>query len=175
MANHDDVEVPVNNPSSSNEMPASIEDSNDINAGSIQEREEDVEDINQKDYPFKVLDESSEHVGEIKTELKQTQTEATNIRSILLTIAIVGGVILVGIFAGVALIKLKFLGFRNRRINSGQGDSQSDVRFLTADEVLDFTLDRDYDDLWYCFGVVNWEPELRKELFTNHPLIQRRV
>ncbi|KAH1011438.1 hypothetical protein HUJ04_000809 [Dendroctonus ponderosae] len=151
MTYHDDVEVPMN-PLSNNEMlpvessPAPIEDSNDINASSMQEREEDVEDItNQKDYPFKVLDESSEHVGEIKTELKQTQTEGTNIRAILLTIAIVGGVIMVGIGAGVALIKLKFLG--NRRINSGQGDSQSDVRFLTADEVLDFTLDREYDDL----------------------------
>ncbi|CAG9769917.1 unnamed protein product [Ceutorhynchus assimilis] len=128
---------------------SSEEDSNDINE-SLQDKEESVEKISnvEKDYPIKIIN-NSENVGEIKTEFSQIDEDhPSNLKLTFVVIASICGVALFGILTGVALVKLRFVQCRNQRIRSGQGDSQSDVRFLTADEILDFSLDKDYvDDL----------------------------
>ncbi|XP_066251895.1 uncharacterized protein [Euwallacea similis] len=124
------------------------EDNNDINDDTMQEKEDYVEKMaNEKDYPFKIVHSSSDPVGEIKTEFSEVQEDHSNINLALITIATVCGIVLAGFLATVAWGKLRTWRYRSRRITSGQGDSQSDVRFLTADEILDFSLDKDYEDL----------------------------
>ncbi|XP_049825124.1 MAM and LDL-receptor class A domain-containing protein 2-like isoform X2 [Aethina tumida] len=56
--------------------------------------------------------------------------------------AVTANVVLIAVVVAVKV----GMGKYKRRLN-GSGDSQSDVRFLTNDEVLDFTMNSDYDDL----------------------------
>lgn len=132
-------------------MPAlpSEEESNDINTHfeDVQEKEEFVEKIaGEKDYPLKIHE--ADKVGEFKTDFIQAQQDTSHSTLVLIVIATVCTVVLLGFGVGVVWTKVKLIRLRGRRITtSGQGDSQSDVRFLTADEVLDFGLDNDYEDL----------------------------
>lgn len=132
-------------------MPAlpSEEESNDINShfDDVQEKEEIVEKLaGHKDYPLKTHE--ADKVGEFKTDFIQVQEDTSHSTLVLIVIATVCTVVLLGFGVGLVWTKVKLMRLRGRRITtSGQGDSQSDVRFLTADEVLDFGLDNDYEDL----------------------------
>lgn len=132
-------------------MPAlpSEEESNDINShfDDVQEKEEIVEKLaGQKEYPLKTHE--ADKVGEFKTDFVQVQEDTSHSTLVLIVIATVCTVVLLGFGVGLVWTKVKLMRLRGRRITtSGQGDSQSDVRFLTADEVLDFGLDNDYEDL----------------------------
>lgn len=138
---HDDLAVPTKAPNNDEELlltsPLPKEEiNNDI---SLQEKEYDVEKISD--------DADPEHMRETKTDFRQTQKESSNVTSTFVVIGIIFSICLVGILVGVALLKCRFVRCRNKRMLSGQGDSQSDVRFLTADEVLDFNMDKDFDEL----------------------------
>ncbi|XP_018561994.1 uncharacterized protein LOC108904074 isoform X2 [Anoplophora glabripennis] len=63
---------------------------------------------------------------------------------VLVVISVVGLTILTTV---IAVILVRRFRNRHRRMASCNGDSQSDVRFLTSDEVLDFSLDKNYDSL----------------------------
>lgn len=63
---------------------------------------------------------------------------------VLVVISVLGIAVLTTVVAVVLVRRYKC---NHRRMLSSNGDSQSDVRFLTSDEVLDFSLDKDYDSL----------------------------
>lgn len=127
----------------------SEEDSNDINSHfeDVQEKEEFVEKIaGEKEYQLKINE--ADKVGEFKTDFIQVQEDTSHSTLVLIVIGTVCTIVLLGFGVGVVWTKVKLIRLKGRRITtSGQGDSQSDVRFLTADEVLDFGLDNDYEDL----------------------------
>ncbi|KAJ8917257.1 hypothetical protein NQ315_002274 [Exocentrus adspersus] len=62
----------------------------------------------------------------------------------LVVISVLGVLVLAGVIGVVVFRRCRF---RQRMMASSNGDSQSDVRFLTSDEVLDFSLDKNYDSL----------------------------
>ncbi|XP_060534300.1 uncharacterized protein LOC132706781 [Cylas formicarius] len=82
-------------------------------------------------------------------EFAQRQDEPSDVKTILAVVTSCCGVAVLIIVAVSVLARRKCVKCYRKRIaaSSGNGDSQSDVRFLTADEVLDFSLERDYDDL----------------------------
>lgn len=120
--------------------PPPPEDSNDI---PLQEKEAYVERIANEKELFDNNDVYPENLGKIKTEFRQSQSEGSNVKLIFVAIATVCGVATLIIISALVLVKYRIVRCRSRRMTSGNGDSQSDVRFLTADEVLDFNLDND--------------------------------
>lgn len=70
----------------------------------------------------------------------------TNTKSIIFGVGVVFG-ILFGV-VGMAFVARRYQLCHCRRLKqTSNGDSQSDVRFLTSDEVIDFSLASDYDSL----------------------------
>lgn len=137
---HDDLAVPTKAANDEELLLTSPLPKEELNNDiSLQDKEYDVEKISDVADP--------EHMREIKTDFRQTQKESSNVTSTFVVIGIVFSLCLVGTLVGVALLKCSFVRCRNKRMLSGQGDSQSDVRFLTADEVLDFNMDKDFDEL----------------------------
>ncbi|XP_030749061.1 uncharacterized protein LOC115877109 isoform X1 [Sitophilus oryzae] len=110
----------------------------------INEKEKYVEKVAKE----AVLNEnqSPENLDKLKTGFSQKQDEYSHTKLIFIIIAVLCGVSSVTILIVLAVLKYRTSRYR-RRMTSGNGDSQSDVRFLTADEVLDFSLDKDYEDL----------------------------
>lgn len=74
----------------------------------------------------------------------KASSDNTGYNVVLVVISVLGIAILTTV---IVVILVRRFRSRHRRMASCNGDSQSDVRFLTGDEVLDFSLDKDYDSL----------------------------
>lgn len=75
------------------------------------------------------------------TSEKNTENSGISSKLIIVVVASIGMVLFSS--AIVAVINMKYQCFRCRNVtkfNNSHGDSQSDVRFLTSDEALDFSL-----------------------------------
>jgi hypothetical protein len=74
------------------------------------------------------------------------KTEESKTKTIVFAVGVVFGVLFSVV--GTAFVAKRYQLCRcNRLSQSSNGDSQSDVRFLTGDEVLDFSLASDYDTM----------------------------
>ncbi|KAJ8956396.1 hypothetical protein NQ318_015134 [Aromia moschata] len=70
--------------------------------------------------------------------------ESKHYSVLLIVISVLG----IGVLTTIIVVFLLKKGrFSRRRMHSSNGDSQSDVRFLTGEEILDFSLDKEYDSL----------------------------
>ncbi|XP_076254669.1 uncharacterized protein LOC143192834 [Rhynchophorus ferrugineus] len=108
---------------------------------SIEEKEAYVERVVNDNTLIK---EQPENLDKVRTGFSQkpTETYSASIFIVAIAIAIISALAIL-----LTLVVLKYRGYYRSHMRSGNGDSQSDVRFLTADEVLDFSLDKDYDSL----------------------------
>lgn len=81
----------------------------------------------------------------VSTVKEQRVKEHRSGMTILGVVAGVAGCLVIVLLAGIVAIRRYRAGYCARRMNAA-GDSQSDVRFLTSDEVLDFRLAHADDD-----------------------------
>lgn len=102
-----------------------------------------VEVIPTKEYS---VDESEQPVLSDKVFPVHAKPTPTNSATVIAVLAV--SCIVISILVLVFLAKrVSCKGWTSiRRMRSGNGDSQSDVRFLTSDEILDFTLARPSED-----------------------------
>ena len=72
----------------------------------------------------------------------------SNTKTIVFAVGVVFGVLFALVGMAFVARRYQLCQCHKMRLNqSSNGDSQSDVRFLTSDEVLDFSLAGDYDTL----------------------------
>ncbi|XP_050316191.1 MAM and LDL-receptor class A domain-containing protein 2-like isoform X2 [Anthonomus grandis grandis] len=111
--------------------------SNDVN--DIEQEEDSIEE--------KYLHDRDEHLNDMRSAKINNDNNSNNGRMNNMTVIVIASTcVAIGLCAFIAailLVKYKFIGWRRSINRSGQGDSQSDVRFLTADEVLDFSVSHD--------------------------------
>lgn len=81
-------------------------------------------------------------LGESRHLHRSNRTDQTYLTVVVFSITII--IVLTTVTVTIVVIKCKLFRCRSLQ-NSPNGDSQSDVRFLTSDEILDLTLSNDYD------------------------------